>query len=435
MDLNLDELSMPSSDDDHWMDEEKFAEKFVYSLRSDFTSPSGKPATWAPHNPQHWGQEKARIPIGGEAAALALSHDDKLLAVGIEKNIHIFNVTTRECVVVLKGHPGNVITLRFLPAFDPSYNGRQYLLASQGDEEVHSEINTIILWELDEEGQELHTKATNTELAMGKLRFEGSLGSPGSTIFSHDLKNMVYIVPNMTAVRGWCQYAPSINIWNNEDRSLRYQLFGHTDAISWIGISPNDLLATSLSMDGTARVWDVNEGVCLQVIKPQGGQLCRGAFSPDSKYLAIGSPSALLIYDIATGEPASVVEMPSIHSMAWSPDGSLIAVGLECGTVSLLDTYNGVEKMRWQLGFRDYLMQISAEIRGVQFIDDGKKLVFQILEETVEVYDFETNLKQQFTRGPGIKIAKCPAAEVVCSHDSKFLVVGDFDGELRMWNL
>lgn len=158
MDLNLDELSMPSSDDDHSMDEEKFAEKWVFSLRSDFTSPSGELASWAPHNPQHWGQEEAKLRIDGDSTALALSHDDKFLAVGIHNKIHVFSMTTRECVEILKGNPGNIRTLQFPPAFDPSQqNGYQYLLASQGDEEEHSEINTIILWELDKEGQELHS--------------------------------------------------------------------------------------------------------------------------------------------------------------------------------------------------------------------------------------------------------------------------------------
>lgn len=72
---------------------------------------------------------------------------------------------------------------------------------------------------------------------------------------------------------------------------------------------------------------------------------------------------------------------------------------------------------------------------GSQSIDGAKKLVFQIIEGTGEVYDFQTNLKQQFTWGPEFKIAKCPYAQVVCSNGSKILVVTDVDGELRMLNL
>jgi WD40 repeat protein len=249
---------------------------------------------------------------------------------------------------------------------------------------------------------------------------------------------MVYVVSNVTAnVQGYCRYSPSIHLWDVETRSLRYILPGHAHAISWIGISSNNLFAASISYDGTARVWDVNAGVCLQVIDPQGGHLWCGAFSPDSKYLAISqqNPNALLVYDIAAGNSISSVEMREIIPMAWSPGSSLGAVGLGCGSLCLLDPYTGVFKMQWSLGFKEYLMQSYASIRAVQFLDEGKKLAFLVIKGTVEVYDFETNLKQQFTRDPKVKIAKCPRAEVVCSHDSKFKIVADVDEEIRIWNI
>jgi hypothetical protein len=69
---------------------------------------------------------------------------------------------------VLRGHAGYIVALQFLQSFDPSHkNGCQYLLASQGDEEEEGEINTLIMWELDEEGRELRSKDTSTELADG----------------------------------------------------------------------------------------------------------------------------------------------------------------------------------------------------------------------------------------------------------------------------
>lgn len=80
-------------------------------------------------------------------------------------------------------------------------------------------------------------------------------------------------------------------------------------------------------------------------------------------------------------------------------------------------------------------MYSFAVIQGVQFADGGQKLMFQINEGTVEVYDFESNLKQQFTRRAGDKIEKCPGSKMVCSGDSRLLVVPDVDGVLRLWDL
>lgn len=121
--------------------------------------------------------------------------------------------------------------------------------------------------------------------------------------------------------------------------------------------------------------------------------------------------------------------------MAWKPDGSLLAGGRKDGSLFLWDPRTGVRKGMWCLGLEGYMMQSFATIGGVQFIDGGRKLLFRILEGTVEMYDFESNLKQQFTRGPEDTVTSCPRGETVCSADSKILVVPDADGALRLWNL
>jgi WD40 repeat protein len=81
------------------------------------------------------------------------------------------------------------------------------------------------------------------------------------------------------------------------------------------------------------------------------------------------------------------------------------------------------------------LSQSFATISEVQFIDGGRKLLFRILEGTVKVYDFETNLKEQFTRRKEDVITTCLRGEVACSADGRTLVVSDVDGVLRLWNL
>lgn len=113
----------------------------------------------------------------------------------------------------------------------------------------------------------------------------------------------------------------------------------------------------------------------------------------------------------------------------------MLACGADDGTLCIWDPYTGEERMRWCLAFDDFLMRRFANTRAVQFVDGGRKLVFQIREGTVEVYDFESNLKQQFTRRVEDKIDTCPVSEMVCSWDSKFVVVPDMDGFLRIWDL
>ncbi|RHZ57688.1 WD40 repeat domain-containing protein [Aspergillus thermomutatus] len=451
----VEEDSMPFEESENEMDEQKFLEKWTYNIRSDFTSSSGMPATWAAGHPKHWGQEKAKVRLDGDATTPTLSPDDQFVAVGIGKEIQIFRVGTQERVEVLHGHPGEVVTVLFAPGLVQGSSGNaRYLLASQSEEEGVVG-GFIMIWGLDHNGRQVSSSLTgkpeqspssfdvdSPAAADGSFhQFPGELGSFGSPIFSPDSKTMVYVVPNITihAYSRECQSQPSVNLWDVESRSLRHELRGHTDAVMWIGISPDGSLAASISWDGTARIWDIGSGDAVHILGPLDGQLWCGAFSPDSKHLAVsqGDPASIYIYDLTTAQAISRLEIPTwMRSMAWSPDGALFAGGLENGTLGIWDPYAGMKQLQlWSLGFEDEMMQDYATIEGVRFIDGGQKLMFRILEGTVEVYDFKTNTKQQFTRSADDKIAKCPRGEMVCSKDSRLLVVPDVDGALRLWSL
>jgi WD40 repeat protein len=208
----------------------------------------------------------------------------------------------------------------------------------------------------------------------------------------------------------------------------------------WAAVSPDNLQVASISWDGTARIWDASSGACLHVLGPFGGQLWCGAFSPDAKYLAIsqGNPKTYVhVYETGTGHPVSRFEgfRRAAHSLAWSPDGTMIACGADRGELCIWDPYTGKERMRWRLAFDNPLMSRFAMVRKVQFVDGGRKLIFQISEGTVELYDFESNLKKQFTRRAEDKVDTFPRSEMVCSGDSRLLVVLDVDGVLRLWDL
>jgi WD40 repeat protein len=149
----------------------------------------------------------------------------------------------------------------------------------------------------------------------------------------------------------------------------------------------------------------VDDGVCLHVIGPFGGQMWSGAFSPGSKYIAIsqGSPKTVLyVYNIHTAEEVSRFKgfRRWTRSLDWSLDGKLLAVGGSESKLCVLDPYTGEQKMRWSLKFDNPLMRGFAELRGVRFVDGGRKSMFRTGEGSTEVYDFINNSKQQFTRNP-----------------------------------
>ncbi|KAE8412357.1 WD40-repeat-containing domain protein [Aspergillus pseudocaelatus] len=350
------------------MNGRKLVQNFTYGLEHDFVSPTGEPAAWAQGHPKRWGQERAKIRLGGNASTLTLSPDDRLVAVGVHGEIRVFDVALQAPLEVLTDEERAEI-VQFAPGVVDSRDGKhaRYLLASQGGD---NENPRVILWELDDP----------------------------------DGKTMVFFSQNETTQEESREAAtlPCVNLWNVETRSFRHHLLGHTDRIMWAAMSPDNRLVASAAWDGTARLWS-------------------GAFSSDQKFLAVsqGNPRTYIhVYDIATGQPVSRFDRlhMATRSLSWKLDGTMLACGADDGTLCIWDPYTGEEQMRCLLIV-------------------GRKLVFQIREGTVEVYDFESNLKQQFTRGVEDKMDRCPVSEMVCSGDSKFIVVPDMDGSLRIWDL
>ena len=308
------------------MNQSTFLENYVYALEHDFCSPTGEPATWTPGYPKYWGQETAKVQLEGKANALALSPDSKIIAVGIDREIHIFNAETQERVDVLRGHTCAVEQVEFAPTIFNTVGseGTRYVLVSTGEDLEESagegyrhegyDFAVIVLWELDERGRlrqkedrpvDVDTLTSRTlqplisdlvsnygwkrdEKAMGaieqamkkalrnavslheqesKLRLQGELASFGSPAFSPDGKTMIYLGQNETTQHGLRDPAllPCVNLWDMQSRSLRHRLLGHTDSIMWAGMSPDNTLVASIAWDGTARVWNANSGDCVHV--------------------------------------------------------------------------------------------------------------------------------------------------------------------------
>ena len=454
----------------------KFMEKYVYALSSDFKAEDGTPAAWAPNMPSHWGSESNILFLDTKSKdyeVLALSGDDSLLAAAVRESIYIFSVADLELRAELVGHTEAIDGLEFVPKSRTGYTL------------VSSTNKVIIIWELNDEGEDLNAQESfdtdgiardALESTLRELRWEfeseaskslesnfkiniaaavaqkglekktvikGSFGSFGSDVFSWDGKYMFTLLHNDSTQQGMRaeELLPCIEVRHLETMELIHQLRGHTDSIMWIGASPDSKKLATVAWDGTVRIWSLHSGSCFYTLGSFGGQMWAGAWSPDSKYLAFsqGSPDTIIyVYDTMTGKQISKYSgfKKWVRSIAWSPEGKHLAAGSRDATVVVYDPMTGIDVNKWEhefCGQDPELMKALLSAEFVQFV--GWKLLFKTSEGTVEVYDFETNLKSQFTRGPEDKVSYMVYAGIRVSHDGKFFISKDADDALRFWNL
>jgi WD40 repeat protein len=152
--------------------------------------------------------------------------------------------------------------------------------------------------------------------------------------------------------------------------------------IKQIQFSPNTMILAALAYDNTIYVWNIVDGELLQTINIIKDFVCF-TFSPDGKYLVVGSNKGLIYYFDEPGgnlektpPPGLVSYNKDVHIMKFSPDGSILAMA-SYGQISFWNTKNG-----------KLLRNGPPEREGIASIDfspDGKFIVTLLYNGEVSV--------------------------------------------------
>ncbi|KAJ3424864.1 receptor for activated protein kinase c rack1 [Anaeramoeba flamelloides] len=218
-----------------------------------------------------------------------------------DKTLRLWDLTTGKCTQQFIGHTGDVLSVTF------SAENRQILSSSRD--------KTVRLW--------------NT---LGKCKYviedKSSHNDWVSSVrFSPLLKSTTFVSSS---------WDKTVKMWNLNGCKLEKNLYGHTEQVNCVEMSPDGSLCASGGKDGKAILWDLEKQAGLKVLDV-GEEVNALSFSPNRFWLATASRNGIKIWqlqqDYLLAELNDTFKVgkkgikPRPISLAWSHDGNTLFVG------------------------------------------------------------------------------------------------------------
>lgn len=245
-----------------------------------------------------------------EIVSLAFSPDGNLLASGsLNGTVRLWNWRTGQLVQTLSGHSDVATSLSFTP-------DGQTLASSSGD-------NTIRFWDVNT-GEQKYMITTEQDVSKIAFSPDGTtLAVTGadrkvslwdwqemeeedpihtSRVYARSIQTLAFspdgqllaFSPDMQSPAGPTPEGNredynTIHFLNTEDFSeVGEPLRGHTDYITGLTFSPSGKLIASASLDGTVRLWNIEQQTLLRTFQGNNSAVLSVAFRPDGRAIAIG---------------------------------------------------------------------------------------------------------------------------------------------------
>src|SRR5262249_21185848 len=219
-----------------------------------------------------------------------------------------------------------------------------------------------------------------------------------------------------------------------DTRSWQIQiLHGHTDEVMSVSFSPDGKRMVSGSNDNTVRIWDVNSGMPLRVLRGHDGNwMCAADFSFDGRLIASCSATGIKIWDSALDQRVTQLmghtayPMPGndnatpITEVKFSPDGRRLASASEDHTVRIWRASTGESEM--------VLKGHQGPVRAIAF-GGNQWLASAGDDRAIIIWDLAS--------GKPLNVLKKhtgPATSLAISPDGDRLVSAGDDGKLLLWN-
>lgn len=210
----------------------------------------------------------------------------------------------------------------------------------------------------------------------------------------------------------------AIKVW---DAALGQQAF----AFSSQGASMNNLTFSPDShlLASAQTIWDVKSRQVLHTL--DGRNYYNAAFSPDGVWLAVSGQHSIKLWDVASGQAARTFKAQAdtvSFSIAFSPDGAMLASGEHDGVIRLWNVASG------QVA-RTFTHDARKDVHDVAFSPDGKLLASVSIDSTVRLWNVASGqIVHSMRHGDGLY-------GVAFSPDGRLVASAGCDRTVKLWGV
>lgn len=215
----------------------------------------------------------------------------------------------------------------------------------------------------------------------------------------------------------------AVKLWDAASGRELASFTGHQYLLESVGFSPDGRLLVSSGSSDALKIWDIETR--KELFSFPSARVF--AFSPNGRLLAAQNGRNVVIREAATGREIRTFEAhtEAVYSIAFSPDGRVIATG---GGGKRGDST--VRTWNVETGARIFTMEGHTEsVFSLAFSPDGRRLASGALDNSIKIWDPATGKHQA-----SLNAHSAAVQSLAFSSDGHSLASASADGTVKLWN-